>query len=603
MSHKPHRGRSADQKVEDVKGTALKMLQVLNPHKIAFVFVVVFALFSTLFGIIGPKIMGQITTLLFEGLMNSIQGLGNVDFNRILKIISMLLAIYGFSFVFSYLQGFIMVGISRKITYTLRLKMHNKISRLPLKYFDQRTTGEVLSYITNDIDTMSSSFADSVTQMLTSITSLLGILYMMFSINIIMTFANLVTLPLSVGIIIFVMKKSQRHFRNAQKRLGNVNGFIEEMYANHSIVKAYNGEKKSMLAFDDSNEALYNAVWKSQFFSGLMQPIMVFVGNLGYVVISVLGGYFAARGIISVGDIQSFIQYTRSFMQPIRQLSSITNVFQSSLAAAERVFAFLDEEEEIEDVQTSIVSENIKGHVEFEHVNFGYNPDVTIIRDFNQVVLPGQKIAIVGPTGAGKTTIVKLLMRFYDVSSGSIKIDGIDIRNMKRGDLRSLVGMVLQDTWLYSDNILENIRFGNLDASDDAVIDAAKKAQVHHFVTTLPDGYDMILNEESTNISQGQKQLLTIARAILADPTILILDEATSSVDTRTEVLIQKAMDELMVGRTSFIIAHRLSTIRNADLILVMNQGDIVESGDHETLLAQGGFYSELYNSQFEEGE
>lgn len=601
MSKRPRSPRPQKDNVKDMSGTFKKMASTLKPYWFTFVLVIIFALVSTVFSIIGPKIMGNITTLLYEGLIASIQGTGSVDFDHILTVILWLLLIYAISFVFSYLQGFLMAGISRDLTFNLRKRMHQKINRLPISYFDQRSTGEVLSYMTNDIDAMSSNFADSITQVLTSVTTLLGTLYMMFTINVTMTFANLITLPISFGLIIFMMKKTQVHFKQQQENLGNLNGHIEEMYGNHAIVKAYNGEDKSINQFNEANELLYNTAWKSQFFSGLMMPIMQFIGNLGYVVIAILGGYYASLGIISVGSIQSFIQYTRNFMDPIRQLSSISNVFQSSLAAAERVFEFLEEPEEVEDVPYDTDVSNVKGEVVFDHVKFGYDPNVPIIHDFSQLVKPGQQIAIVGPTGAGKTTLVKLLMRFYDVNEGAILIDGTDVRDMKRGDLRSLVGMVLQDTWLYHGTIMENIRYGNLDATDEEVIEAAKQAQVDHFVHTLPEGYDMILNEESSNVSQGQKQLLTIARAILADPTILILDEATSSVDTRTEVMIQKAMEVLMQGRTTFIIAHRLSTIRNADVILVMRDGDIVESGSHDALIAQDGFYAELYNSQFSE--
>ncbi|AGN25098.1 ABC transporter permease/ATP-binding protein [Erysipelothrix rhusiopathiae SY1027] len=494
-----------------------------------------------------------------------------------------------------------MARISRDLTYDLRKRMHEKIEKLPLKYFDGTTTGEVLSLVTNDIDVIDQNLTSSITQVITSITTIVGILYMMFSINWQMTLAALLVLPLSFGLIFFIMSKSQVFFRNQQKYLGSLNGHIEEMYGSHVVVKAYNGEERSIAEFDDHNNNLYDAAWKSSFFSGMIHPIMNFVGNFGYVVVSILGGYFASGGIISVGDIQSFIQYMRSFMNPIAQLGNLSSTFQQSLAAAERVFNYLEEPEEVEDADTVIDVSKVEGHVSFENVNFGYDSDVTIINDFSADVKPGQKIAIVGPTGAGKTTIVKLLMRFYDVTSGSIKVDDYDIRDIKREDLRNLIGMVLQDTWLYSDTINENIRYGKLDATDEEVHEAAMKAQVDYFVRTLPEGYQTVLNEETTNISQGQKQLLTIARAILADPKILILDEATSSVDTRTEVLIQKALDVLMEGRTSFIIAHRLSTIKNADLILVMDKGDIVEKGSHDELLAQNGFYATLYNSQFSE--
>ncbi|CAM2872640.1 ABC transporter ATP-binding protein [Erysipelothrix tonsillarum] len=588
-------------KPENSKEVLKKMIALIKPYRMKMIVVILFALLSTVFTIIGPKVMGQATTVLFEGLVAKVQGIGSVDFDKIKSIVLWLLGIYVASLVFSYIQGWIMAKVSRDLTYNLRKRMHEKIERLPLKYFDGTTTGEVLSLVTNDIDVIDQNLTSSITQVITSITTIIGILYMMFSINWQMTLAALLVLPISFGMIFFIMSKSQVFFRNQQKYLGSLNGHIEEMYGSHVVVKAYNGEARSIEEFDAHNDNLYNAAWKSNFFSGMVHPIMNFVGNFGYVVVSILGGYFASNGIISVGDIQSFIQYMRSFMNPIAQLGNLSSTFQQSLAAAERVFKYLEEPEEVEDSNAVIDVEAIEGHVSFENVNFGYDPDVTIINNFSADVKPGQKIAIVGPTGAGKTTIVKLLMRFYDVTSGAIKIDDYDIRDVKRDDLRDLIGMVLQDTWLYSDTIQENIRYGKLDASDDEVHEAAMKAQVDYFVRTLPEGYQTILNEETTNISQGQKQLLTIARAILADPKILILDEATSSVDTRTEVLIQKALDVLMEGRTSFIIAHRLSTIKNADLILVMDKGDIVEKGSHDELLARNGFYATLYNSQFSE--
>ncbi|MGM7268088.1 ABC transporter ATP-binding protein [Erysipelothrix rhusiopathiae] len=588
-------------KPENSKAVLKKMIALIKPFKVKMIIVIIFALLSTIFTIVGPKVMGQATTVLFEGLMAKVQGVGSVDFEKIKGIVLWLLGIYLASLLFSYIQGWIMARISRDLTYDLRKRMHEKIEKLPLKYFDGTTTGEVLSLVTNDIDVIDQNLTSSITQVITSITTIVGILYMMFSINWQMTLAALLVLPLSFGLIFFIMSKSQVFFRNQQKYLGSLNGHIEEMYGSHVVVKAYNGEERSIAEFDDHNNNLYDAAWKSSFFSGMIHPIMNFVGNFGYVVVSILGGYFASGGIISVGDIQSFIQYMRSFMNPIAQLGNLSSTFQQSLAAAERVFNYLEEPEEVEDADTVIDVSKVEGHVSFENVNFGYDSDVTIINDFSADVKPGQKIAIVGPTGAGKTTIVKLLMRFYDVTSGSIKVDDHDIRDIKREDLRNLIGMVLQDTWLYSDTINENIRYGKLDATDEEVHEAAMKAQVDYFVRTLPEGYQTVLNEETTNISQGQKQLLTIARAILADPKILILDEATSSVDTRTEVLIQKALDVLMEGRTSFIIAHRLSTIKNADLILVMDKGDIVEKGSHDELLAQNGFYATLYNSQFSE--
>ncbi|MDE8277204.1 ABC transporter ATP-binding protein [Erysipelothrix rhusiopathiae] len=588
-------------KPENSKAVLKKMIALIKPFKVKMIIVIIFALLSTIFTIVGPKVMGQATTVLFDGLMSKVQGVGSVDFEKIKGIVLWLLGIYLASLLFSYIQGWIMARISRDLTYDLRKRMHEKIEKLPLKYFDGTTTGEVLSLVTNDIDVIDQNLTSSITQVITSITTIVGILYMMFSINWQMTLAALLVLPLSFGLIFFIMSKSQVFFRNQQKYLGSLNGHIEEMYGSHVVVKAYNGEERSIAEFDDHNNNLYDAAWKSSFFSGMIHPIMNFVGNFGYVVVSILGGYFASGGIISVGDIQSFIQYMRSFMNPIAQLGNLSSTFQQSLAAAERVFNYLEEPEEVEDADTVIDVSKVEGHVSFENVNFGYDSDVTIINDFSADVKPGQKIAIVGPTGAGKTTIVKLLMRFYDVTSGSIKVDDYDIRDIKREDLRNLIGMVLQDTWLYSDTINENIRYGKLDATDEEVHEAAMKAQVDYFVRTLPEGYQTVLNEETTNISQGQKQLLTIARAILADPKILILDEATSSVDTRTEVLIQKALDVLMEGRTSFIIAHRLSTIKNADLILVMDKGDIVEKGSHDELLAQNGFYATLYNSQFSE--
>lgn len=588
-------------KVKDSKKSIRNMLGLLKPYKIRFIFVMIVALGSTVFTVIGPKIMGQATTVLFDGLLLKIQGLGGVDFDRIAKILIFLLIIYLLSLIFAIIQGFVMAGISRNLTYSLRKRMHAKIDKLPLSYFDKRTTGDILSLVSNDIDVIDANLTQSLTQLLTSVATVVGILYMMFSINWIMTLAALVILPVSFLVMVFIFSKSQIHFKGQQDNLGVINGHIEEMYGAHTIVKAFNGEEQSIEKFNEANDDLYESAWKSTFFSGLAHPMIVFISNLGYVIISILGGYFASGGVISVGEIQSFIQYMRSFMNPIAQLGSLSSTFQQSLAAVERVFDYLEADEEDASFTVAVDEEAIQGSVTFDHVSFGYDPEKIIVNDFSTEVKPGQKIAIVGPTGAGKTTIVKLLMRFYDLNEGSISIDGINIADMSKEQLRNLIGMVLQDTWLYSGSILENIRYGKLDASDEAVFESAKAAQADHFIRTLSEGYDTILNEDSSNISQGQMQLLTIARAMLADPKILILDEATSSVDTRTEVLIQTALDKLMEGRTSFIIAHRLSTIRNADLILVMDKGDIVESGNHDELLAKEGFYAELYNSQFSE--
>ena len=592
------------EKAKDFKGTLNKLLKYLGKHKMAIIIVIIFAMLSTVFSIIGPKILGEATTVLFEGVMNIISenGLG-IDFNAIKNILLVLLGLYIVSTIFSYIQGWIMAKVTMNVTYKLRKDISHKINKLPLSYFDKKTQGEVLSYITNDVDTVSQTLNQGITQIITSLTTLIGVLIMMLSISWQMTIVAVLVLPVTIGLIAGVVKKSQKYFVKQQEYLSNVNGHIEEMYTNHTIVRAFNGQKQANETFNEYNQNLYNAGWKSQFLSGMMPPIMNFVGNLGYVIVSILGGYYASTGRITVGNIQSFIQYMRSFTQPISQIANISNILQSTLAAAERVFELLDEKEEVPDTDKPASVENIKGNVEFKNVHFGYNSDKIIINDFSAKVKQGQKIAIVGPTGAGKTTIVKLLMRYYDVTSGAILVDGTDIKNFTRNDLRSQFGMVLQDTWSFNETIMENIRYGKLEATDEEVIKAAKEAQVHHFVRTLPDGYKTILNEESSNISQGQKQLLTIARAFLADPKILILDEATSSVDTRTEIHIQKAMEDLMKGRTSFVIAHRLSTIRDADLILVMNHGDIVEQGTHEELIEQGGFYEKLYNSQFDEEE
>lgn len=588
------------EKAKDFKGTMKKLMAYLGEFKLAIFFVMLFAVGSTVFNIVGPKILGKATTELFNGLVGKISGGPGIDFDKIGRILLMLLGLYVCSALFSFIQGYIMTGVSQKLTYRMRREISEKIHRLPMNYFDKVSHGEILSRITNDVDTLSQSLNQSATQMITSVTTLVGVLVMMLSISPLMTLIALLILPLSVGFISVIVKHSQRYFKDQQEYLGHVNGQVEEVYGGHNIVKAFNKEEDVIAEFDRDNDILCESAWKSQFLSGMMMPIMQFVGNLGYVAVVILGGYLAMKKTIEVGDIQSFIQYVRNFTQPIQQVAQVANMLQSTAAASERVFEFLEETEEDQRVPEAVSVEGLQGRVEFEHVHFGYNPEHTIIHDFSAKVEPGQKIAIVGPTGAGKTTMVKLLMRFYDVNSGSIKVDGHDIRDFNRSELREMFGMVLQDTWLFKGSIEENIRYGKLDATREEVIEAAKAAYVHRFVQTLPGGYGMELNEEANNVSQGQKQLLTIARAILADPKILILDEATSSVDTRTEVRIQKAMDNLMRGRTSFIIAHRLSTIRDADLILVMKDGDIVEQGNHEELLRQNGFYAELYNSQFE---
>ena len=593
-------GGVAGEKARDFKGTMKKLMSYLANYKIAIFFVAVFAVGSTIFNIVGPKILGKATTEIFNGLVSKVSGGNGINFGKIGQILLGLLFLYLCSALFSFVQGYIMTGISQKLTYRMRKEISEKINRLPVKYFDQMTHGEILSRITNDVDTLSQSLNQSATQVITSVTTIIGVLVMMISISPLMTLAAILILPISMGFISVIVKHSQRYFKSQQKYLGHVNGQVEEIYSGHNIVKAFNKEEEVIAAFEKDNDILYQSAWKSQFFSGMMMPIMQFVGNLGYVAVVILGGYLAVKRTIEVGDIQSFIQYVRQFTMPIQQVAQVANMLQSTAAASERVFEFLEEEEEAQTAEHPVSAEGIEGSVEFEHVHFGYNPEHTIINDFSAKVEPGQKIAIVGPTGAGKTTMVKLLMRFYDVGSGAIKVDGHDIRDFNRSELRKMFGMVLQDTWLFKGSIEENIRYGKLDATHEEVVEAAKAAHVHRFVQTLPGGYEMELNEEASNVSQGQKQLLTIARAILADPKILILDEATSSVDTRTEIRIQKAMDNLMRGRTSFIIAHRLSTIRDADLILVMKDGDIIEQGNHETLIAQNGFYAELYNSQFE---
>ena len=596
-------GAAMGEKANDFSGTMKQLMKYMSKYKIAIIAVLLFAIGSTVFSIVGPKILGKATTKIFEGLMAKVSGTGGIDFGAIEKILLILVCLYLVSALFSFIQGYIMSGISQKISYEMRNQILEKINRMPMKYFDTKTHGEILSRITNDIDTLGMSLNQSLTQLITSVTTMVGILIMMLSISWLMTLAALVIIPLSLFAVRKVVGRSQKYFKKQQRYLGHVNGLVEENYGGHQIVRVFNKEEEVTEQFNKLNDELYDSAWKSQFLSGMMQPLMAFIGNLGYVMVSILGGWLAIRKTIEVGDIQSFIQYVRNFTQPINQLAQVANQLQSTAAAAERVFEFLDEEEEDQTVINPADVNDIKGNIEFEHVNFGYKENKTIIHDFSVNVKKGQKIAIVGPTGAGKTTIVKLLMRFYDVNSGAIKIDGNDIRNFNRSELREAFGMVLQDTWLFNGTIKENIRYGKLDATDEEVVEAAKSANVHHFIKTLNDGYDMVLDEEASNVSQGQKQLLTIARAILADPKILILDEATSSVDTRTELLIQKAMDNLMEGRTSFIIAHRLSTIKDADMILVMNEGDIVEQGSHEELLEKGGFYAKLYNSQFEDDE
>lgn len=592
------------EKAKDFKGTMRTLMSYLAKYKLSIIIVFIFAIGSVTFSVIGPKILGKATTEIFNGLVGKVSGEGSgIDFEAIKRILIVLVILYIVSAIFSFVQGYVMSGISQKVAYNLRDELVKKINRLPMKYFDTRTHGEVLSRFTNDIDTLAMSLNQSLTQIITSVTTLVGVLIMMLTISVLMTVSALVVIPISLFIISFVIKKSQKYFKSQQEYLGNVNGQVEELYGGHTVVQAFNGEEESIKEFNKINNKLYDSAWRAQFLSSIMQPIMMFVGNLSYVVVSILGGYLVIKNRIEVGDIQSFIQYVRSFNQPIAQMAQISNQLQSTAAAAERVFEFLNEEEEDVTVENPVSIEGLEGRIDFENVKFGYDKDRTIIKDFTAHVKPGQKVALVGPTGAGKSTMIKLLMRFYDVNSGAILVDGHNVKDFNRGELRELFGMVLQDTWLFSGSIKENIRYGRLNASDDEVINAAKAAHVHHFIKTLPDGYNMLLNEESSNISQGQKQLLTIARAILADPKILILDEATSSVDTRTELLIQKAMDNLMEGRTSFVIAHRLSTIRNADLILVINDGDIVEQGNHEELLAKDGFYANLYNSQFEDKE
>lgn len=601
--HGPMGGMGAGEKAKDFKGTIKKLLQYMSDYKLQIFLVMIFAIGSTVFTIVGPKILGKATTEIFNGLISKVSGGDGIDFGKVGRILATVLALYGISAVFSFVQGFIMSGVSQKMTYRLRKELSEKINRMPMDYFDKKTHGEVLSRVTNDVDTLGQSLNQSATQMITSVTTIIGVLIMMLSISPVMTLIALLILPLSMGLIGAIMKRSQKYFRGQQEYLGNVNGQVEEVYSGQNIIKAFNKEEEVIREFEETNDKLYESAWKSQFFSGMMMPIMQFVGNLGYVAVAILGGYLAVKGAIEVGDIQSFIQYVRSFTQPIQQVAQVANMLQSTAAASERVFEFLEEPEEDQTVANPVSVEGLQGNVEFDHVRFGYSEDKMIVNDFSAKVKEGQKIAIVGPTGAGKTTMIKLLMRFYDVNDGAILVDGHNIKDFNRSELREMFGMVLQDTWLFHGTIRDNIKYGKLDATDEEVIEAAKAARVHRFVQTLPKGYDMELNEEASNVSQGQKQLLTIARAILADPKILILDEATSSVDTRTEIQIQKAMDTLMKGRTSFVIAHRLSTIRDADMILVMKDGDIVEQGNHEELLAKDGFYAQLYNAQWERSE
>ena len=593
------RGMSGE-KAKDFKGAMLRLLKYMERYKIRLILMVIFAIGGTVFNIIGPKILGKATTELYSGLISKINGGSGIDFDKIIKILVGVMCLYVVSSVLSFIQGFIMTGISNDVTYNLRKDISKKINKIPMKYFESRTHGEILSRITNDVDTLQTGINQSVTQLITSTTTLIGVLVMMLSINVWMTLAALLILPVSMFIISKVMKHSQKYFQDQQKYLGEVNGQVEEIYSGHTVVKAFNKEDDVINEFEKTNEKLYSSAWRSQFFSGIMMPIMQFVGNLGYVMVALLGGFMVIKNKIEVGDVQAFFQYIRNFTQPIQQIAQVTNMLQSSAAASERVFEFLDVEEEDQMAENPVSVDQIEGNVSFEHISFGYDPSKIIVHDFNADVKAGQKVAIVGPTGAGKTTMIKLLMRFYDVNSGEICIDGHNVKDFNRMELREMFGMVLQDTWLFHGTIMENIRYGRLDATDEEVIAAAKAAHAHHFIMSQPGGYQMELNEETSNISQGQKQLLTIARAILADNKIMILDEATSSVDTRTEERIQKAMDNLMKGRTSFVIAHRLSTIKDADVILVMKDGDIIEQGNHEELLAMNGFYANLYNSQFE---
>lgn len=587
------------EKAKDFKGTIGKLFRYIGKYKAAVVVVAIFAIGSTVFNVVCPKVLGNATTALSEGIMNKITGNGGIDFTYIGKILLFCLGLYVLSVAFSFVQGFIMTGITQKVCYRMRREVSEKINRMPMSYFESRTYGEVLSRITNDIDTMGNGLNQSITQLITSVSTVIGVIVMMLTISPLMTLISVLILPISIMLMMFVIKKSQRFFKQQQEYVGHINGQVEEVYGGHNVIKAFNKENDVRREFHETNETLYKSAWKSQFFSGLMQPIMMFVGNLGYVAVAISGAALAIRGTIQIGDIQAFIQYVKNLTQPVQQVAQVTNMMQQMAAAAERVFELLEEKEEEQIVENPVSTERIKGEVTFEHVKFGYNPDQIIIKDFSAHVKPGQQVAIVGPTGAGKTTMVKLLMRFYDVNGGAILLDGHNIKDFNRRELRNVFGMVLQDTWLFKGTIMENIRYGRLDATDEEVIAAAKAAHAHRFISALPGGYNMELNEEITNISQGQKQLLTIARAILADNPVLILDEATSSVDTRTEHRIQRAMDNLMKGRTSFVIAHRLSTIKNADIILVMKDGDIIEQGNHDELMAQNGFYADLYNSQW----
>ena len=587
------------EKAKDFKGTIGKLFRYIGKYKAAVVVVAIFAIGSTVFNVVCPKVLGKATTALSEGIMNKITGNGGIDFTYIGKILLFCLGLYVLSVAFSFVQGFIMTGITQKVCYRMRREVSEKINRMPMSYFESRTYGEVLSRITNDIDTMGNGLNQSITQLITSVSTVIGVIVMMLTISPLMTLISVLILPISIMLMMFVIKKSQRFFKQQQEYVGHINGQVEEVYGGHNVIKAFNKENDVRREFHETNETLYKSAWKSQFFSGLMQPIMMFVGNLGYVAVAISGAALAIRGTIQIGDIQAFIQYVKNLTQPVQQVAQVTNMMQQMAAAAERVFELLEEKEEEQIVENPVSTEGIKGEVTFEHVKFGYNPDQIIIKDFSAHVKPGHQVAIVGPTGAGKTTMVKLLMRFYDVNGGAIFLDGHNIKDFNRRELRDVFGMVLQDTWLFKGTIMENIRYGRLDATDEEVIAAAKAAHAHRFISALPGGYNMELNEEITNISQGQKQLLTIARAILADNPVLILDEATSSVDTRTEHRIQRAMDNLMKGRTSFVIAHRLSTIKNADIILVMKDGDIIEQGNHDELMAQNGFYADLYNSQW----
>lgn len=598
----PRRGHGpmmGGEKAKDFKGTIGKLFRYIGKYKAAVVVVAIFAIGSTVFNVVCPKVLGKATTALSEGIMNKITGNGGIDFTYIGKILLFCLGLYVLSVTFSFVQGFIMTGITQKVCYRMRREVSEKINRMPMSYFESRTYGEVLSRITNDIDTMGNGLNQSITQLITSVSTVIGVIVMMLTISPLMTLISVLILPISIMLMMFVIKKSQRFFKQQQEYVGHINGQVEEVYGGHNVIKAFNKENDVRREFHETNETLYKSAWKSQFFSGLMQPIMMFVGNLGYVAVAISGAALAIRGTIQIGDIQAFIQYVKNLTQPVQQVAQVTNMMQQMAAAAERVFELLEEKEEEQIVENPVSTEGIKGEVTFEHVKFGYNTDQIIIKDFSAHVKPGQQVAIVGPTGAGKTTMVKLLMRFYDVNGGAILLDGHNIKDFNRRELRDVFGMVLQDTWLFKGTIMENIRYGRLDATDEEVIAAAKAAHAHRFISALPGGYNMELNEEITNISQGQKQLLTIARAILADNPVLILDEATSSVDTRTEHRIQRAMDNLMKGRTSFVIAHRLSTIKNADIILVMKDGDIIEQGNHDELMAQNGFYADLYNSQW----